>query len=73
MRRDRARRVGFAALAGSGSLALSLLAAEALLRLTGHIDPITCVAFSPDGRHLATANGNGTVYILRLRSYSPPQ
>jgi WD40 repeat protein len=24
------------------------------------------VAFSPDGRHLATANCNGTVYILRL-------
>jgi WD40 repeat protein/serine/threonine protein kinase len=27
------------------------------------------VAFANDGRHLATANGNGTVYILRL---SPP-
>jgi WD40 repeat protein len=24
------------------------------------------VAFLPDGRHLATANGNGTIYILRL-------
>jgi hypothetical protein len=24
------------------------------------------VAFAPDGRHLATANGNGSVYILRL-------
>jgi WD40 repeat protein len=24
------------------------------------------VAFAPDGRHLATANGNGAVYILRL-------
>ena len=24
------------------------------------------VAFAPDGRHLAAANGNGTVYILRL-------
>jgi hypothetical protein len=24
------------------------------------------VAFNPDGRHLATANGNGTVYVLRL-------
>ena len=27
------------------------------------------VAFTPDGRHLATANANGTVYILRL----PPE
>jgi WD40 repeat protein len=26
------------------------------------------VAFTPDGRHLATANANGTVYLLRLRS-----
>jgi WD40 repeat protein/serine/threonine protein kinase len=25
------------------------------------------IAFSPDGRHLATANANGTIYILRLR------
>jgi WD40 repeat protein len=24
------------------------------------------IAFAPDGRHLAAANGNGTVYILRL-------
>ena len=24
------------------------------------------VVFSPDGRHLASANGNGTIYILRL-------
>lgn len=27
------------------------------------------VAFSPDGRHFATANGNGTVYVFRL---APP-
>jgi WD40 repeat protein len=26
------------------------------------------VALAPDSRHLATANGNGTVYILRLDS-----
>jgi hypothetical protein len=24
------------------------------------------LALAPDGKHLATANGNGTVYILRL-------
>jgi hypothetical protein len=23
------------------------------------------VAFTPDGRHLVTANGNGTLYVLR--------
>jgi WD40 repeat protein len=28
--------------------------------------PVHGVAFAADGRHLATANGNGTVYILRL-------
>jgi hypothetical protein len=28
--------------------------------------PIQCVAFSPEGRHLATANPDGTVYVLRL-------
>ncbi|MCI0682014.1 MAG: protein kinase [Gemmataceae bacterium] len=27
---------------------------------------VLAVAFAADGRHLATANGNGTVYILRL-------
>jgi WD40 repeat protein len=28
--------------------------------------PVPAVAFAADGRHLAAANGNGTVYILRL-------
>lgn len=28
--------------------------------------PVHCVAFAPDGRHLALGNGDGTVYILRL-------
>jgi WD40 repeat protein len=35
-----------------------------LCRERGHIAQI---AFSPTGRYLATANGNGTVYILRLK------
>jgi hypothetical protein len=36
-----------------------------LCREGGHIAQ---AAFSPTGRYLATANGNGTVYILRLKS-----
>jgi WD40 repeat protein len=28
--------------------------------------PVHALAFANDGRHLATANGNGTVYILRI-------
>jgi WD40 repeat protein len=28
--------------------------------------PVHCVAFAPDGRHLATGNSNGTIYIFRL-------
>jgi WD40 repeat protein len=28
--------------------------------------PVRCVAFAPDGQHLALGNGDGTVYILRL-------
>ena len=28
--------------------------------------PVPHVYFAPDGRHLATVNGNGSVYILRL-------
>ena len=27
------------------------------------------VAFTPDGRHLITANGNGTIYVLRLKEF----
>jgi WD40 repeat protein len=27
---------------------------------------VRAVAFTPDGRHLVTANGNGTVYVLRV-------
>ena len=27
---------------------------------------VLAVALSPDGEHLATANGNGTLYLLRL-------
>jgi WD40 repeat protein len=33
---------------------------------------VLAVAFAPDGRHLFTANANGTVYILRLRTFTEP-
>ena len=33
--------------------------------------PISGLAFASDSRHLATANGNGTVYILRLAAAEP--
>ena len=33
--------------------------------------PIGKVLFSPDGKHLATGNGNGTIYILRLAATVP--
>ena len=36
------------------------------IRLTKDGGAVPALSFSPTGRHLATANGNGTVYILRL-------
>jgi WD40 repeat protein len=33
--------------------------------------PVHGLAFAADGRHLATANGNGTVYILRIDAAAP--
>ena len=36
------------------------------LMLRAHTDRLGAVAFSPEGRHLALANANGTIYILRL-------
>jgi hypothetical protein len=48
---------------------------KGLLRRTCRLQPRPCcgivwdVAFTPDGRHLVTGNGNGTVYVLRL---APP-
>ena len=29
------------------------------------------LTYTPDGRHLVTANGNGTIYVLRLQEWSP--
>ena len=34
--------------------------------------PVYDLAFAPDGRHLGTANANGTVYLFRLPASRPP-
>ncbi len=34
---------------------------------------LRCVAFTPDGRYLATANANGTMYLLRVEVASWPE
>ncbi len=39
-----------------------------VIRLSPAVQHADQIAFSPDGRHLATANSNGTVYILRVNS-----
>jgi tRNA A-37 threonylcarbamoyl transferase component Bud32 len=37
-----------------------------VIRVSPAVSQVNQISFSPDGRHLATANNNGTVYILRL-------
>src|SRR5258707_1293263 len=34
--------------------------------LKGHTARVLALAFAPDGRHVATAHANGTVYVFRL-------
>ncbi len=40
------------------------------LRLSPFPSPPVYLAFMPDGRHLVTANRNGTFYVLRLGDYA---
>jgi hypothetical protein len=35
--------------------------------------PVRAVTFMPDGRYLATANANGTVYLLGVGSPREPR
>jgi WD40 repeat protein len=46
--------------------------ATRVLRLGPNGGHVIKVTFSPDGRHVATANGNGTVYIFRLAPLPAP-
>jgi WD40 repeat protein/serine/threonine protein kinase len=57
----------FAAYAvGGNSVTVHHIATLAKLHEWQMPGPVYDVKFAPDGRHLATANANGTVYILRL-------
>lgn len=49
-----------------GRIILWEMASASSLRQWQLPGPVFGAAFAHDGRHLATANGNGTVYILRL-------
>ncbi|HYT93995.1 MAG TPA: serine/threonine-protein kinase [Gemmataceae bacterium] len=50
----------------SGRLVVWQAATEKVLLQWAHPKGVNAVAFAPDSRHLATANGDGTIYILRL-------
>jgi formylglycine-generating enzyme required for sulfatase activity len=54
-----------------GRVILSESASGATLREWHLPCPVHSVAFAADGRHLATANANGTVYILRIAEGPP--
>ncbi|GEM_PF-770183 len=40
-------------------------------RVGPHRGKVHDLVFTPDGRHLITANGNGTLYVLRLKAWPP--
>jgi hypothetical protein len=58
------------AISGGGSLRLwdtSIGKERQVIRLCDAGGDINHVAFSPTGRYVGTANGNGTVYIMKIR------
>jgi WD40 repeat protein len=59
------------AVPGAGGLLDLIDASTFTLRRTVELGPsgtrLNDIAFAPDGNHLVTANGNGTLYVLRLK------
>jgi len=55
-----------AAIAYSSSLVLLEMPSGNRMKEWQFPGQVQSVAFAPDGRHLAVANGNGTLYVLRL-------
>ena len=55
-----------AAIHSASSLVLLEMPSGSRMREWQFPGQVLAVAFAPDGRHLAVANGNGTLYVLRI-------
>jgi hypothetical protein len=48
------------------------LRAQRLLPLTAHHGPVYHIAFSPDGKHIATGGVDGVIYVWKVAHYYKP-
>ncbi len=57
-----------AALSGGNVVVLDTTTGKSIWewRVPPHFGGVHALDLSPDGRHLVTANGDGTVYVIRL-------